>query len=142
MYEATRSSGFGPEVTRRILLGTYVLSAGYYDAYYAKAQQVRALIARDFADVFDDWRARAVHADDADARVPARREVRSVRDVSERHLHGDGESRRRAGDVAPDRTRRRTAGRRPVHRAALRRGSRCSRAAYALERALGAEAHR
>ncbi|HEY4306608.1 MAG TPA: Asp-tRNA(Asn)/Glu-tRNA(Gln) amidotransferase subunit GatA [Gemmatimonadaceae bacterium] len=52
MYEATRSNGFGPEVTRRILLGTYVLSAGYYDAYYKKAQQVRALIAKDFADVF------------------------------------------------------------------------------------------
>jgi aspartyl-tRNA(Asn)/glutamyl-tRNA(Gln) amidotransferase subunit A len=52
MYEATRSGGFGPEVTRRILLGTYVLSAGYYDAYYKKAQQVRALIAKDFADVF------------------------------------------------------------------------------------------
>ena len=52
MYEATRSGGFGQEVTRRILLGTYVLSAGYYDAYYRKAQQVRALIARDFAEVF------------------------------------------------------------------------------------------
>ncbi|HET7458245.1 MAG TPA: amidase family protein [Gemmatimonadaceae bacterium] len=52
MYEATRSRGFGPEVTRRILLGTYVLSAGYYDAYYRKAQQVRALIASDFARVF------------------------------------------------------------------------------------------
>ena len=52
MYEATRSQGFGAEVTRRILLGTYVLSAGYYDAYYRKAQQVRALIARDFTDVF------------------------------------------------------------------------------------------
>ncbi len=52
MYEATRSSGFGPEVTRRILLGTYVLSAGYYDAYYRKAQQVRGLIARDFTNVF------------------------------------------------------------------------------------------
>jgi len=52
MYEATRSTGFGAEVTRRILLGTYVLSAGYYDAYYKKAQQVRALIARDFANVF------------------------------------------------------------------------------------------
>jgi aspartyl-tRNA(Asn)/glutamyl-tRNA(Gln) amidotransferase subunit A len=52
MYEATRSTGFGPEVTRRILLGTYVLSAGYYDAYYRKAQQVRGLIARDFAKVF------------------------------------------------------------------------------------------
>jgi aspartyl-tRNA(Asn)/glutamyl-tRNA(Gln) amidotransferase subunit A len=53
MYEATRSNGFGPEVTRRILLGTYVLSAGYYDAYYRKAQQVRGLITRDFADVFN-----------------------------------------------------------------------------------------
>jgi aspartyl-tRNA(Asn)/glutamyl-tRNA(Gln) amidotransferase subunit A len=52
MYEATRSHGFGAEVTRRILLGTYVLSAGYYDAYYRKAQQVRALIARDFQQVF------------------------------------------------------------------------------------------
>jgi len=52
MYEATRSKGFGPEVTRRILLGTYVLSAGYYDAYYKKAQEVRALIAQDFMDAF------------------------------------------------------------------------------------------
>jgi aspartyl-tRNA(Asn)/glutamyl-tRNA(Gln) amidotransferase subunit A len=52
MYENTRSEGFGPEVTRRILLGTYVLSAGYYDAYYRKAQQVRTLIAGDFSRVF------------------------------------------------------------------------------------------
>ena len=51
-YEATRSHGFGKEVTRRILLGTYVLSAGYYDAYYRKAQQVRTLIADDFRAVF------------------------------------------------------------------------------------------
>ena len=52
MYEATRSGGFGPEVTRRILLGTYVLSAGYYDAYYRKAMAIRALIRRDFETVF------------------------------------------------------------------------------------------
>ena len=52
MYDATRSQGFGPEVTRRILLGTYVLSAGYYDAYYKKAQAVRTLIADDFRSVF------------------------------------------------------------------------------------------
>jgi aspartyl-tRNA(Asn)/glutamyl-tRNA(Gln) amidotransferase subunit A len=58
MYQATRSQGFGPEVTRRILLGTYVLSAGYYDAYYRRAQQVRSLIAQDFADVFSE----GVHA--------------------------------------------------------------------------------
>jgi aspartyl-tRNA(Asn)/glutamyl-tRNA(Gln) amidotransferase subunit A len=53
MYEATRTRGFGPEVTRRILLGTYVLSAGYYDAYYRKAQEVRTLIAQDFREAFD-----------------------------------------------------------------------------------------
>jgi aspartyl-tRNA(Asn)/glutamyl-tRNA(Gln) amidotransferase subunit A len=52
MYD-TRSHGFGREVTRRILLGTYVLSAGYYDAYYRKAQEVRALTAEDFRKVFD-----------------------------------------------------------------------------------------
>ena len=52
MYDATRSEGFGPEVTRRVLLGTYVLSAGYYDAYYKKAQAVRTLIADDFRAVF------------------------------------------------------------------------------------------
>ncbi|HJQ21605.1 MAG TPA: Asp-tRNA(Asn)/Glu-tRNA(Gln) amidotransferase subunit GatA [Gemmatimonadaceae bacterium] len=53
MYDATRSGGFGPEVTRRIILGTYVLSAGYYDAYYRKAMQVRSLIADDFRKVFE-----------------------------------------------------------------------------------------
>jgi len=52
MYEETRARGFGPEVIRRVLLGTYVLSAGYYDAYYKKAQSVRTLIAQDFRDVF------------------------------------------------------------------------------------------
>jgi aspartyl-tRNA(Asn)/glutamyl-tRNA(Gln) amidotransferase subunit A len=52
LYRATRGEGFGPEVRRRILVGTYVLSAGYYDAYYKKAQQVRALIADDFRRVF------------------------------------------------------------------------------------------
>jgi aspartyl-tRNA(Asn)/glutamyl-tRNA(Gln) amidotransferase subunit A len=58
MYEATRSRGFGAEVTRRIMLGTYVLSAGYYDAYYRKAMQVRTHIANDFTKVF----AGGVHA--------------------------------------------------------------------------------
>jgi len=52
LYRATRGAGFGPEVRRRILVGTYVLSAGYYDAYYLKAQRVRSLIARDFEQVF------------------------------------------------------------------------------------------
>ncbi len=53
MYEATRARGFGHEVKRRILIGTYVLSAGYYDAYYKKAQQLRALIADDFIRAFE-----------------------------------------------------------------------------------------
>jgi aspartyl-tRNA(Asn)/glutamyl-tRNA(Gln) amidotransferase subunit A len=53
MYRKTRGAGFGPEVKRRIVLGTYVLSAGYYDAYYLKGQKVRSLIAQDFRDAFD-----------------------------------------------------------------------------------------
>jgi len=53
MYRATRGEGFGAECKRRIMLGTYVLSAGYYDAYYLKAQKVRGLIARDFARAFE-----------------------------------------------------------------------------------------
>ena len=52
MYENTRGAGFGAEVTRRVLIGTYVLSAGYYEAYYIKAQRVRSLIARDFEHAF------------------------------------------------------------------------------------------
>jgi aspartyl-tRNA(Asn)/glutamyl-tRNA(Gln) amidotransferase subunit A len=53
MYRSTRSQGFGAEVRRRIIIGTYCLSAGYYDAYYGKASQVRALIAADFKQAFD-----------------------------------------------------------------------------------------
>jgi aspartyl-tRNA(Asn)/glutamyl-tRNA(Gln) amidotransferase subunit A len=53
MYEATRGEGFGREVRRRILIGTYVLSAGYYDAYYLQAQKVRTRIAQDFTTAFE-----------------------------------------------------------------------------------------
>ena len=52
MYTKTRAEGFGPEVKRRIMLGTYALSSGYYDAYYKKAQQMRALVTQDFAEAF------------------------------------------------------------------------------------------
>jgi|SRR5581483_7902626 len=54
MYRRTRDEGFGAECKRRIMLGTYVLSAGYYDAYYLKAQKVRALVARDYAQAFEE----------------------------------------------------------------------------------------
>ena len=53
-YENTRAAGFGPEVKRRVMIGTYVLSAGYYDAYYLRAQKVRTLIKRDFETVFSN----------------------------------------------------------------------------------------
>lgn len=53
LYSRSRAEGFGPEVKRRIILGTYVLSSGFYDAYYAKAQKVRALVAQDFAEAFE-----------------------------------------------------------------------------------------
>ncbi len=52
MYETTRSEGFGAEVKRRIMLGTYVLSSGYYDAYYSKAQKVRTLLKQDYVTAF------------------------------------------------------------------------------------------
>ena len=54
LYELTRAEGFGREVKRRVMIGTYVLSAGYYDAYYVKAQKVRTLIKRDFENAFND----------------------------------------------------------------------------------------
>jgi aspartyl-tRNA(Asn)/glutamyl-tRNA(Gln) amidotransferase subunit A len=52
MYENTRAEGFGAEVRRRVMIGTYVLSAGYYDAYYLRAQKIRTLIKKDFEDCF------------------------------------------------------------------------------------------
>jgi aspartyl-tRNA(Asn)/glutamyl-tRNA(Gln) amidotransferase subunit A len=55
MYESTRAEGFGPEVKRRIMLGTYALSSGYYEAYYGRAQRVRTRIAQDFETAFRDF---------------------------------------------------------------------------------------
>jgi aspartyl-tRNA(Asn)/glutamyl-tRNA(Gln) amidotransferase subunit A len=55
MYEETRAAGFGPEVKRRIMLGTYALSSGYYDAYYGQAQKVRTKIAEDFATAYETF---------------------------------------------------------------------------------------
>ena len=99
MYKKTRAEGFGAEVKRRILVGTYVLSHGYYDAYYLKAQQVRRLIADDFARAFE--RCDVVlgpTAPSAAFRLGAK-DRRSGADVSQRHLHGRGQPHRHAGDV-------------------------------------------
>ena len=103
MYELTRAAGFGAEVRRRVLIGTYVLSAGYYDAYYLKAQRVRTLIARDFA---ERVRASRLHPDPdrTVGRLRDRREQRrSDRDVPQRRLHRAGEPRRSAGDLGAGR---------------------------------------
>ena len=78
MYARTRAQGFGPEVKRRIMLGTYVLSAGYYDAYYLKAQQVRTLILRDYDDAFARVDVVAMPTSPT-PRVPHRRARRPIR---------------------------------------------------------------
>ena len=101
MYGATRDAGFGAEVKRRILLGTFVLSAGYYDAYYLKAQKVRTLIRRDFERGLRRGR-RHLLPGVADPGVPPRREGgRPARDVPERRLHAAREPGRHPGDQRP-----------------------------------------
>ena len=106
MYDRTRDVGFGPEVKRRILLGTYVLSAGYYDAYYLKAQQVRTLIRRDY-EIGAPGRRLDRDADEPDAGVRARRaHGRSAADVPGRRLHRRGQPRRPSVDFDPVRVHR------------------------------------
>ena len=78
MYAKSRAQGFGAEVKRRILIGTYVLSHGYYDAYYLKAQKIRRLIAQDFAAAYQAVR-RDHGADLAQRRLRARRQGRRIR---------------------------------------------------------------
>ena len=119
VMRATRDAGFGDEVKRRIILGTYALSSGYYDAYYGQAQKVRTLISRDFAAAFAQADV-LVAADRADDRVPDRGEARRpAGDVPQRHRHDPGQPRRRPRPVAARR------GWRP--RTACRWASRCSR---------------
>ena len=83
MYEKTRAAGFGQEVKRRILIGTYVLSAGYYDAYYLRAQKVRTLIKRDFENVFARRHRRDPDAGDAD-RPPSASPTRALASIRSR----------------------------------------------------------
>ena len=78
MYERTRDEGFGAEVKRRIMLGTYVFSAGYYDAYYLKAQQVRTLLRRDYEQAFAHVDVDR-DADDTDTGIQARARRPAIR---------------------------------------------------------------
>ena len=114
MYRRSRAEGFGPEVKRRIMLGTYALSAGYYDAYYKKALQVRRLIRQDFDRAFEevDLIDRSGHAH---AGLQDRREDRrSAGHVSLRSLHGEHEPGRHRGLIDSLRLQFRRAADRPA----------------------------
>ena len=85
--ERTRQHGFGPEVRRRIMLGTYALSAGYYDAYYLKAQQARTMIRQDFARVFQQVDALVTPTSPVVAFPLGEKDRRPGGDVPDRRLH-------------------------------------------------------
>ena len=126
MYEHTRAAGFGKEVRRRIMIGTYVLSAGYYDAYYLQAQKVRTLIKRDFEKCF----AQGVNAiltpatPSAAFAIGEKGQRRSDRNVSQRRVHRDREHGGPARHRGAGRARRaRPAARPAADRPAVRRGN-------------------
>ena len=100
MYARTRAAGFGAEVKRRIMLGTYALRSGYYDAYYLKAQKVRTLIKRDFAQAFAACDVIATPTSPSAAFKLGEKVDRPARDVPHRHLHHPVQPRRPAGHVA------------------------------------------
>ncbi|MGJ3626608.1 amidase family protein [Sphingomonas sp. MMS24-JH45] len=87
MYAQTRADGFGDEVKRRILIGTYVLSAGFYDAYYTQAQKVRTLIAQDFERAWDKCDVLLTPTAPSAAFGLGEKFGRSDRDVPRRRLH-------------------------------------------------------
>ncbi len=125
LYKRSRGEGFGAEVKRRIMTGTYVLSAGYYDAYYLKAQRVRQLINQDFKRAFGEVDV-LMGPTAPDVAFEHRREgVGSDPDVSQRHLHHRRQPGRRAGHVDPLRLRARPARGPADLRPALRRGASC-----------------
>ncbi len=93
-YGRTRGEGFGPEVKRRIILGTYVLSSGYYDAYYLRAQKVRELIRQDFTEAFAKVDALISPTSPVPAFKFGERTSRSITNVSRRYFHERGEPRR------------------------------------------------
>ncbi len=122
IYLATRGRGFGAEVKRRIMLGTYALSAGYYDAYYLKAQKVRTLIKGDFDALWAQGLRCAGRADIADRRVPdGRAPGRPGLDVPLGRVHAAGQHGRTPRRQHPGRAVGRAAGRPPADRRAVDR---------------------
>ena len=99
LYQQTRTEGFGPEVRRRILLGTFVLSSGYYDAYYLKALRAKGMIKRAFDEAF--CQCDVMLTPTAPCRGPPAggEPVRPLADVPERHRHRAGEPGGAAGAV-------------------------------------------
>ena len=116
MYAETRRAGFGAEVKRRIMIGTYALSAGYFDAYYGQAQRVRTLIRRDFTEAFADWDALLLPTAPSVAFPHGAKLDDPLAMYAERRVHAARQPRRPAGPVDPVRARRRAAGRVPGDR--------------------------
>ncbi len=114
MYDRTRSAGFGAEVKRRIVLGTYVLSSGYYDAYYLKAQQVRTLIRRDFEQALDEVDAVAVPTSPTGAFKLGERTDDPLQMYLGRRVHRQRAARRAAGHQRPVRLHDGPSARRPA----------------------------
>ncbi len=130
MYCKTRAQGFGAEVKRRILVGTYVLSHGYYDAYYLQAQKVRRLIAQDFVEAFKRCDVILGPTSPTVAFPIGEKISDPVHHVPQRHLHDRGEPRRAAGDVYSVRLRPgRAPGRAAGGRRLLRRSASAQRRA-------------
>ena len=148
MYETTRAEGFGTEVKRRIMLGTYALSSGYYDAYYGQAQKVRTKIAGDFAAAFAEFDFVVTPTSPSVAFGLGEKTGRPAGDVPQRLLHRADVPRRHPGDLDPGRAcragrRRSAAPRRLSDRRARPSPSRqLLDAAHALEQAIGFDAGR
>ena len=122
MNAATRTAGFGAEVKRRIMLGTYALSAGYYDAYYGKAQKVRTLIARDFASAYERFDLLLSPTSPTTAFEIGAKTADPLTMYLSRRVHHPDEPRRARGDHrAVRQRRRRTARRHPGDGAGARR---------------------
>ena len=126
MYTRTRSEGFGAEVKRRIMLGTYSLSSGYYDAYYGRAQRVRTKIADDFRAAFERFDFVVTPTAPTVAFELGAQDRRPAGDVPQRLLHGADVARRHPGDLDPERAQRRPAGRLPARRPGVQREPRSS----------------